>query len=352
MDVRNLVKLSSAVDPWGSTLAVDADAEGNLRIWGLVDQSVHYSTFIVKEASSGPTMPGLFQAVIQGTGEIAAYRTYVFLGGLKQDILVKTQQIVFESGPIHSKLMRSITLFQERARKRVGSALYDRRGHWNASLEKLWISALCRILIGIQKYHHGGAVLISDDDSELNVKYSLSYSRLADALLRAAVLRIRHTSFSDTIYDTYLQETDDIPSDVYLEESVSRTELKDTNDEVTGCIRFVTSLSRVDGLILLDSGLGLKGFGVEITSPKDPRLALLAQNSHATKTKKLNFNHYGTRHRSMLRHCAADPNSVGFVVSQDGDVRAVSQSGHRVLMWDNIRIQSLKNAQSVLLESP
>lgn len=64
--VRQLVKLSKAVDPWGSTLAVDADEEGRLRIWGLIDQSVHYSTYMVKEASTGPEMPGMFQAVIQG----------------------------------------------------------------------------------------------------------------------------------------------------------------------------------------------------------------------------------------------------------------------------------------------
>lgn len=44
LNVRNLVKLSSAVDPWGSTLAVDTNSQGKLRIWGLIDQSVHHST--------------------------------------------------------------------------------------------------------------------------------------------------------------------------------------------------------------------------------------------------------------------------------------------------------------------
>jgi len=77
LNVSNLVKLSTAVDPWGSTLAVDTDSEGRLRIWGLIDQSVHYSIFIMQEASSGPEMPGMFQAVIQGAGEVAVYKTYV-----------------------------------------------------------------------------------------------------------------------------------------------------------------------------------------------------------------------------------------------------------------------------------
>src|SRR5271170_6053120 len=134
LTVRNLVKLSSAVDPWGSTLAVDANSEGKLRIWGLIDQSVHYTTFVMKEASSGPEMPGVFQAMIQGTGEIAVYKTYVLLGSLQQDTLVKGQQRVFQSGPVHSKLMPSIKTFQQRVRNKVGVNLYDERGHWDKSL--------------------------------------------------------------------------------------------------------------------------------------------------------------------------------------------------------------------------
>ena len=72
-------------------------------------------------------------------------------------------------------------------------------------------------------------------------------------------------------------------------------------------MRFLASLSRVDGLIWLDSHLRLKAFGVEITVRDEPGQVFLAQNSRATKTKKLNLNQYGTRHRSMLRYCAANP---------------------------------------------
>jgi hypothetical protein len=348
LDVRNLVKLSTAVDPWGSTLAVETDSGGDWRIWGLIDQSVHYSTYVVKEAADGVEMPGMFQAVIQGTGEIAVYQTYILLGSLRQDVLTTKQHRVFQSGPVHSKLMKSIKTFQKQARGEVGSALYDERDHWDGSIERLWVSALCRILIGIQKYHHGGAVLISDAGSWLNAKYSLSYRRLADALFRAAVLEVRNTANSDEIHEKYLEEeAEDIPTHLYFNESVTRNELADTHNEITGCIRFLASLARVDGLIWLDSRLNLKGFGVEITVQEDPAHAFLALNSQATKTSKLDLNHFGTRHRSMLRYCAADSNGVGFIVSQDGDVRAATQNENKVLLWDNIRIQSLVNARSL-----
>lgn len=348
LTVRNLVKLSTAVDPWGSTLAVDVDSKGELRIWGLIDQSVHYSAYVVKESSSGPGMPGMFQAVIQGTGEIGVYTTYVLLGSLKQDALVKRQQRVFQSGPVHSKLLQSIQKFQRRVRKKVGEALFDQRGHWNETLEENWISALCRILIGIHKYQHGGAVLISDNSAGLNPKYSLAYDRLTDALLRASVLSIEHTNHSDLIHSDYLdEEAHEIPAGLYLQESVSGTELNDTRDELTGCVRFLASLSRVDGLIWLDFQLRLKAFGVEITVRDDPSSVVMAKNSQATKTRTLRLNQYGTRHRSMLRYCAANPRSIGFVVSQDGDIRAITYAGGRVVLWDNVRVQSLRNARIV-----
>lgn len=115
--------------------------------------------------------------------------------------------------------------------------------------------------------------------------------------------------------------------------------MSETNDEITGCIRFLASLARVDGLIWFDSNLRLKAFGTEIIIRDDPGKPFLALNSKATRTRNLDLNHFGTRHRSMLRYCAANPNSVGFIVSQDGDVRAAAQVGNKTVLWDNIQIK-------------
>lgn len=97
----------------------------------------------------------------------------------------------------------------------------------------------------------------------------------------------------------------------------------------------------------LDSRLRLKAFGVEITVREEPNKVVMAQNSQATQVKPLKLTHYGTRHRSMVRYCATHPDSVGFIVSQDGDVRAITHVDDRVVFWDNIRIQSVRNARTV-----
>ena len=348
LTVRNLVKLSKAVDPWGSTLAVDSDENNKLWIWGLIDQSVHYSTFLVKETSSGPEMPGIFQALIHGIGEVSAYRTYVLLGSLKQDILITKQQRVFQSGPIHSKLIAAIRRYRQKVKQRVGPEAYKARDHWESSLEDLWISALCRILIGIQRYGHGGAVLITDHAEGLKPKYSLSYDRLATSLIQTATHSIENTHTSDQIYERYLRRKEEfLPMELHLGESTTGDQLRDCYEEVTGCIRFLTSLSRVDGLIWLDRDLCLRGFGVEVTVERDPISLKLAQDSRGKKLRTLSVNHYGMRHRSMMRYCAANPESVGFVVSQDGDVRAVTSVDESIFLWENVRIQSIRNAKPV-----
>jgi hypothetical protein len=340
--VPSLAKLSQAVDPWGSTLAVDTDNQDRLRIWGLIDQSVHFSTYLMKENSVGPEMPGMFQAAITGIGEISAYKTYVLIGSLKHDSLISRQRRVFQTGPVYRKLMPWVEQYQQKVIKRGDSTAYESRDHWDDSLEDLWISTLCRLLIQIQRYGHGGTVLISDSRKHLTAKYSLKYSRLGDALVRLGVLEMSKTFYSDQIMDKCVEQDIDVPIDLYLDESVASGYYQDTSNELTGCIRFLTSLSRVDGLLWLDSNLSLQAFGVEIAINDDPPRVFRAENSEGSRKTKLNLSEFGMRHRSMIRYCGSNPDAVGFVVSQDGDVRAVTKVADAVMLWDRLRIQSIR----------
>ena len=50
------------------------------------------------------------------------------------------------------------------------------------------------------------------------------------------------------------------------------------------------------------------------------------------------FAEYGTRHRSAFRFVASMEPSVGFIVSQDGGVKAVRQVGSKLVMWPYFQI--------------
>jgi hypothetical protein len=110
--------------------------------------------------------------------------------------------------------------------------------------------------------------------------------------------------------------------------------------ELDGAIWFVSLLSRVDGLVLMNSDLEVRGFGVEITCTKKPMEVFVAEDLYAAELRKVDYNHFGTRHRSMMRYCAQVPGSLGFVISQDGDIRAMIQIEGELIIWDNIALHT------------
>jgi len=341
LTVQNFVKLALASDPRSSSLAV-YDLPERPCIWGLVDQGNRYYDFVNYESDSGPERPGAFQASILGVGHLAAFVNYETVAELRISSIVGKRLDVFRRGPIHKRLEVGIKLFQTRVKQAVGPQLYGDRTHWGASLSEDWISAICRLLLRTQAYRHGGAFLITPDHagSNLNVKFSLNYYRLRSALEAQGEAVIRKTFASDQIMQNHIDDEESgIPQELYLDESVNQSLYDDARSELDGALWFVSLLSRVDGLVLMDPVLNVRGFGVVITSEHEPARVFVARDIEAKHLRELDYNRYGTRHRSMMRYCSEHPASVGFVISQDGDVRIMTTVGKRLVVWENVKLQ-------------
>ena len=342
--ISNLVKLAKASDPRTSSLAVYEDPEEGLSIWGLIDQGNRYHDFVNHNSESGPERPGDFQASIQGVGHIVVYFGYEKVAELKVNTLVGKPLDVLRCGPIRETLDMGIAAYIETVKAKIGEPVHGDRSHWDSSLASYWISSLCRLLLRVQNYYHGGAILFTPDTllDGLNVKYEIQYNRLRSALETRALHGIQETHASDQIFEYYLEEdADEIPVDLYLDEVIHADNLDHNRSEIDGTIWFISLLSRVDGLVLMTPKLEVQGFGVEITYSEAPDEVFSAGDYRATKSKlrKVDYNHYGTRHRSMMRYCSHVPGSIGFVISQDGDVRAMTQVRGQLVMWENIMLQ-------------
>jgi tryptophan synthase alpha subunit len=46
----------------------------------------------------------------------------------------------------------------------------------------------------------------------------------------------------------------------------------------------------------------------------------------------------GTRHRSVYRLCAVEPEAIGFVISQDSQVRMIANVDDSVIVWPHTMI--------------
>jgi Probable sensor domain DACNV len=344
LTTANLIKLATASDPRTSSFAIYHNVQEGLFVWGFVDQGSSYSDFVNYEAEEGAARPGLFQATIAGTGHLIAFIEMEKVAELKVNVLITDVSDILGGGPVREALQPGIESYLKAVYSWVPKARHQSRSHWEASLIATWLQSLSRLLLRMQRYRHGGAILITPDNSLhwLNIKYELPYDRLRSALESNASLRIDQSYFSDKIWEDYVdQDAETVPVDLYLEESIARDHLKDNRRELEGTIWFLSLLTRVDGLLLLNPSLELQGFGVEITIPDEPASVYIAGNRSATekKLRLIDYNHYGTRHRSMMRYCSHVPGSVGFVVSQDGDVRAMTKVRGQLVMWENIKLQ-------------
>ncbi|MQR94777.1 putative sensor domain DACNV-containing protein [Fictibacillus phosphorivorans] len=339
--ISNLVKLSKAADPKASSLAVYHKNEG-LIIWGMIDQEHNYYNYILNESESGPERPGVFQATINDIGDISVFRGYTMIANYKQNLILDKQIDIFTTGPVSNLLDGHISNIRENVRKKVGSEIYDAWDHWDNILTDDWYIIICRLLINIQSYRHGGAILIDPNKpgKDLNIKYKIEYNRLFKLILEYGEYNVLKNYYEGLIFENYYGTEKDLPILLHNELQILNYEKDDIVAGITGSLRYISSLTCVDGLVLLDNNLKVNGFGVEITTTKQPEKIYISEDKDAAPhlLREGNYNHFGTRHRSMMRYCNQNPGSIGFVISQDGDIRAITKIDGRLIIWENIKV--------------
>ncbi len=350
-DVRTLAKLAEAVEPAVSSLAVSSNERGRLFVWGLIDQELRYADYTVLDSAIIPERPGLFQATINGVGNISVYNNYSLICSLEQNSLVDQYHDVIWSGPIHEMLKADLWSTFERFSnaKPLGVATNARDAE--SELMTRWLNAVCRILLNIQEYRHGGGLLMAPGPSpkNANVKYRVHYDRLPKALVAFAAHQVARRKLQGEIADYCEdQKQSELPCDLHEDFVAYRKRLEAYRNEALGCIRFIASLSKVDGFVALDKSLVVHGFGVELRADSKLNEVRVAGDSHA-KSRLARIAHlqeFGTRHRAMMRYCFEIPGTLGFVVSQDGDIRAMTRIGDKLMLWENINVRLAFKAQN------
>lgn len=348
LDVRSLTKLARATDPAVSSIAVYCDEAGNLAIHGLVDQELRYSDFIALDSAVAPERAGLFQVSITGVGSLSASVNYSLAGSLEQNTLIREYHDVLWAGPVHDALTEH---FRSYLAERVAADHTLSYEPLQSGLHVRWINALCRILMNMQQRKHGGGLMLSPTGAfeGLNVKYRIHYDRLPQALigvdlnefLRACVVSEIGTTCQDISCDS-------LSCSLHYQQREFRKRFEEHKSEVLGCAHFIASLSCVDGFVLMDRHLAVHGFGVEVRSGEPVERMVIAGDPLATpkRLRPANLSQFGTRHRAMMRYCHETPGSLGFVVSQDGDIRAMMRVGDRLVLWENIDAQLAFRAEN------
>lgn len=339
----SIAKVALASDHRTSMLLVFPDHDtGELRIWGFVDQGTNTHKLRTNESEEGFEPPGAFQVSAVDAGHLIVRAGFLQIAELRGNDLTAAPADVFGESPIMAALEPTVDLLSNPSRKFV-----QKNGGMTVDPDELAFAvdhrighSLRRLLLRVQGYGHGGAILITPNlrGSRLNIKHRINYSRLGQSITKYA---LRETHGSDLYWEIFGGEhrlSDVIPRILHLDYTINNDEFDDAKDELDGTLWFISLLSRIDGLVLLDRTLTVRGFGVEIAVRKQPQQIWEAHDAAGTKRTPLAYDHFGTRHRSMMRYIAAVPGSVGFVVSQDRGVRAMTLVDGDVLFWKNVQL--------------
>lgn len=351
---ESLARISQAIQPHAGAIAVRPTLDGSWSIWAIIDQEHLISGFRRHKRDDFYTRAGKFQVEIVGPGCIALYHDSFLLARLQRDSVEKDFQDIFHEGPLAealdslaekhvSRVLRVLRRWRGpnndlgHGAKRIGLPVESLK-LWLERSKESWLRALSGILLEIRGFHHGGAFLlipraIFDD---LNVKYKINYPRMNDVLAERCgsdimARGLRHFGL-DIEYEEQLR-------DILSELGFAELRKSDAVGAEAGTHQFIASLSGVDGLVLAVRGLEIRGFGVEILTKRDPADAYLAMDPSGATSERIDPTRWGTRHRSMMRYCARHRGSIGFVVSQDGDVRAMMRVAERLLIWPNVDLE-------------
>ena len=342
-DVRTITKLAEGTDPTCSSLAVFSE-DDEIYIWGMVDQELRHADFVMLDSVTTPRRPGVFQVTIVGVGNLCVYKDFALLGSLEQNNLVHEYHDVMWSGPFYEVLRENLrsTLADELAAA-SGEIALDDLAQMEDELLVRWQNAICRILMSVQQYRHGGGILIVPSYlcTDLNVKYNLTYDRLPKAVVALTKHQLLKRQTAESIAQHCQVPNETLPCESHFGAISCQERLDEYKAETLGCVRFIAALSRVDGFVLLDKGLVVHGFGVELRSDSDLSDIFIAGDTQATARvlRKAALSQFGTRHRAMMRYCYEHEGALGFIISQDGDVRATMKVGPRLVLWENINVQ-------------
>ncbi|SDP27622.1 hypothetical protein SAMN05428975_0959 [Mucilaginibacter sp. OK268] len=340
---KKLAKLAKAADPWSSSLAVYYDQDEKLYVHGMIDQAIHYQSYLNYEREDKPPRPGVIQVMITGIGILSVMLDYHQIAVLNQDNLVTSYASVLTTGPVAEFLKKgaSVSLFSG-----YDTLLKELTEEEVTSLHKInyryYAQSLCRILLKIKNYAHGGALLITNDfEIRKNSKHKLFYDRIPVAIEHLVLAQADNSALFDDVIKSK-RNTKAIPGKLFDDLDYNYQDIEDASQELNGAVRFVSSLTCIDGLVLLSPRLEVKGFGTLIRDIAPPKEILVykdvANPSPKSRVSVQSAGHYGTRHQSMIAYCNSYPDSVGFVVSQDGDIRAIKSVNGKIYVWENIKV--------------
>lgn len=342
--VAEIRRLAPAAESMRSMICVDLDERETWKIWGLLDTGSNWWEFINHETSGGKPPPPYLTISSANPGELVASAQGIMLLTLRNGATYSPQSDLLFTGIISRYFESTRSALYKECVKELKDKKWDPDGHDDGYPKRFYNFCLARIINAIRLKGHGGAVLLvpyelTSEDSRLTdrvtIKHACKYDFIWSLMVKSLQL---HRQYYDQHFPLWYSKTP-IEASAYKSLSLIESQREEVDEALSDCVRFIAGLSAVDGALVMSRRLRVLGFGGEVIAQSPTlRHVKLASDAAAKKTKTVTVEGYGTRHRSAFRFCSSYEDSVAFIVSQDGGIKAAKRVGPHVLMWPDVSI--------------
>ena len=343
-NARELRRLSVAADFHRSLIGVRLDAEGRLRIWGLLQSGSRWLRDSRGGRRAGAAPPPVPVVHVIAPGSIEARKGYELVGKLEAGKIAGSQADLFESEWLQAEfsgLREEFVALHEAARNQARR----RSGEIWPPLEpeldrKIAERKLKRVISVVRDSHHGGTMIflpldikgeLCGENPYMEIKYPFEEGK---PRVRFRDLTVGLMNRMASIHDS---EDPDDSGPVRWEEFETTTdgEIAALDEALFEMAYLIAGLAATDGAVVMDKRHELLGFGAEISGRlPDVRTVSRALDLEGNELREEAAENGGTRHRSAYRLAGALPGVLLVVVSQDGDVRFISSREGRVIYWE------------------
>jgi hypothetical protein len=186
---------------------------------------------------------------------------------------------------------------------------------------------------------HGGTLIVLSQtlpineiikENKISIKYRCEYDIVWQLIVKKANLEYKKSK----IFQPMLGTKADLPNEIYWESKSIEMDSWKNESYLNDSVLFLSSLASVDGALVLTDKLNLLGFGAEFRVYGDTKNNIrFSDDAFGSKVNMRRFESFGTRHRSAFRFCNEYPNAVAFVISQDGDIKAIKKVNNDLIVW-------------------
>lgn len=330
---NEIKRLSPAASFFHSVVVIWPDRDKGFRIWGILNTGPRWLNLVAGgRKPMGEDMPHPIIHVRE-PGWLLFYRGYSLMAEWRGREFHGPRMDVFQS----TLLSERFAGHRQRLVEALGAECLPASLDFDSYAELSHLVSLQfvkRIINLVRTSGHGGSLVIVPDDQEgmdvatqwIDCKYSATPDEAGmrfGKLLQSIIRRVGQLSpVNSTVEDAW-----------GIFRHISDPELDALEEAFFELARLFSDLMQVDGALVLDRRMCLIGFGGEIRVDRNVLQVGHAHDLEGNFVTGWDVQGDGTRHRSVYRLCSVEPDVIGFVISQDSQVRMIANVNDSVVFW-------------------